>query len=73
MPYPFRNLVFEGGGVKGIPCTGSIKTISNSQGSGHFYSDDWQRTIITRLSATSASPSFHKLQKRARPQFHSNN
>jgi len=31
MKYPFRNLVFEGGGVKGIAYVGAMKVLENEK------------------------------------------
>ena len=31
MNYPFKNLVFEGGGVKGIAYVGAIQALENRQ------------------------------------------
>lgn len=39
MSYPFRNLVFEGGGVKGSAYIGAIRTLN----------EDWYRILIIRI------------------------
>ena len=42
MAYAFKNLIFEGGGVKGIAYVGAIQELENRQ---ILHSDDWCRTI----------------------------